>query len=80
MILFFYCLIFFKFRVHLIIYIKRTSNLPNRLICDIPVIFAMHIGTVPSLSKYIMQSLRIGEFGVTDSYIMKDFYLSTENP
>lgn len=40
----------------------------------------MHMGTVPSLSKYIMQFLKLGEFGVTYACIMKDYYLDTENP
>ena len=38
----------------------------------------MHMGTVPGLSKYIMQSLKPGEFAVTDSCIMKDYYLDTK--
>jgi len=38
----------------------------------------MHMGMVPGLSKYIMQSLKLGEFAVTDSCIMKDYYLDTK--
>lgn len=38
------------------------------------------MGTVPRPSKYIMQSLKPAEFGMTDSWTMKDYYLGTGYP